>query len=593
MSTAILARRTYSFVPDNVLLLGGAEFRRKIVGANWLRIRIGILVSLPVYDPAQNYNLAGMLIHLGMSSSAGAGVGALSTGNFIGASLLSLAQTQQILTYTANTAYPYYISLKPQAFGKTGSAVTVATAGATNVNWPITGRATKRRFPYVIDITRPSGGSGTYTISFYAYNAVISDWRPDLLQLLVDSISAAPTITGLTTATYLNASAITWSESAGPLDMIDVASYSAAFPLEISAISASISNTDTLAVSIPATFSIIVGVPSPLVATASAGSYLRWYRNSVPLSDSPVYAGTATSTLTITAPDESFSGSFTCVSTYYSVSVTSNACAVTSLNCVTDWANRVVANGGADPSAGTKSALSTFVTGMSSIGVLSLMKAVCCFVPDSLIAAITPLLKAYGNDPWTNANFVTGDLTVAGLRGNGSNKYLNTGVNPSTCFSSTNSGGLTLYSTLNNSATSADFSVFGASSSGFQLLTNYSGAAYFDCFNGGTGRINGTTLTNGLGYFSGNRTGAAAEAIYGASSGSAHHSLASGSGAPGSTFPAYSLPIFCWNNAGSIGSYSSKQFSFAAIHEGLTITQSADFYTLIQALRTSLGGGFV
>src|SRR5579862_3996322 len=53
---------------------------------------------------------------------------------------------------------------------------------------------------------------------------------------------------------------------------------------------------------------------------------------------------------------------------------------------VCTWATRVVANGGAAPSAATEAALNTFVLGMDSTGLWAKMICVNCLVPDSLTA---------------------------------------------------------------------------------------------------------------------------------------------------------------------------------------------------------------
>ena len=93
---------------------------------------------------------------------------------------------------------------------------------------------------------------------------------------------------------------------------------------------------------------------------------------------------------------------------------------------VAAWVARVVANGGATPSASTQTAASTFWNSVSA-----LQSQVIClnfFAPDNLIACLTPFIKGPGNDPWINHNFVTGDLSVTGLQGNGSNKYVDTGI---------------------------------------------------------------------------------------------------------------------------------------------------------------------
>ena len=119
-----------------------------------------------------------------------------------------------------------------------------------------------------------------------------------------------------------------------------------------------------------------------------------------------------------------------------------------------NWLTRVVANGGALPSNTTLNATSDFCYSLDTAGLTSLIIAVNTFVPDNLIASITPLIKNAGNDPWTNNNFVAGDLNMDGLKGNGSNKYLATGLNPSVVFDGplSASAGITLYNTCGDAS---------------------------------------------------------------------------------------------------------------------------------------------
>ena len=63
-----------------------------------------------------------------------------------------------------------------------------------------------------------------------------------------------------------------------------------------------------------------------------------------------------------------------------------------------DWAARVVINGGAAPSSGTILALSKFCYCLDGKSLTSSMLGVCCFVPDSVIAAITPLIVGTGHE---------------------------------------------------------------------------------------------------------------------------------------------------------------------------------------------------
>ncbi len=262
---------------------------------------------------------------------------------------------------------------------------------------------------------------------------------------------------------------------------------------------------------------------------------------------------------------------------------------------ITDWAARVVSNGGAAPSDATKSALNTFYLGLSSNSILSKMIAVCCFVPDNLIASITPLIKVAGNDPWTNTSFVGGDLTSAGLKGNGSTKYLNTGVVPNSAFASNQDIGLTLYNSSDNTdACEYDISATDNPAT-LTILSFYhscGGVDYFDCNDTVQGRTSGADSAF-LGYVSGNRTSNTAAAIYKANSSTAHTTVGS-SVVSGGFRPSFALYAYASNRGGTLdGSLSAKRYSYVAIHLGLSSGESSAHYNLVQAMRTSLGGGFV
>ncbi len=263
---------------------------------------------------------------------------------------------------------------------------------------------------------------------------------------------------------------------------------------------------------------------------------------------------------------------------------------------IIDWAARVVTNGGAAPSTGTKDALNTFYLGLVSNSLLSKMISVNCFAPDNSVASFTPLIKVSGNDPWTNSGFIAGDLNIDGLRGHsGSNTYLNTGVVPSTDFSNSTSVGLTIYNSANNTDL-CEFDIGCCANPSNSSLTFYhscGGTDYFDCYQEDTtGRISGSDSAF-LGYVSANRTASNAVAIYKASSGTAHTTVASGSGSAG-TRPAFSIYLYTRNRNGSAeGAFSIKRYSFCGIHLGLTSGESSTFFNLIQAMRTSLGGGYV
>ncbi len=256
-----------------------------------------------------------------------------------------------------------------------------------------------------------------------------------------------------------------------------------------------------------------------------------------------------------------------------------------------DWAARVVVNGGAAPSNNTVNAISNFCGALDYATVTPLLIAANVFAPDDLIASITPLIVGIGLDPWTNNNFVSSDLSVNGLKGNGLNKYLATGVAPLSAYSSINDGGITLYNTFADDASPTDCFCGNGSTVFFGLTCDTLGNAQFYSHNAAGAVIVSTNLSYGLGFSSGNRTSATSSNIYTANSYTAFSSIGS-IAASGGSLSNQNLVVFA-RNYGTIAGYSLKRFSFAAIHHGLTSSQCQALYNAIQTLRQNLGGGFV
>ena len=102
------------------------------------------------------------------------------------------------------------------------------------------------------------------------------------------------------------------------------------------------------------------------------------------------------------------------------------------------WRDAVVANSGT-VSASTLAAVTTFCRAIDSAGLRDRFYRLNLFCGDGLSAVLVPLYRGpsrtgtqYGNTADTNVNFVSGDYTLAtGLTGNGSTKYLQTGVSSS------------------------------------------------------------------------------------------------------------------------------------------------------------------
>jgi hypothetical protein len=269
---------------------------------------------------------------------------------------------------------------------------------------------------------------------------------------------------------------------------------------------------------------------------------------------------------------------------------------------VPDWVSRVIANGGATPSANTQSALNTFVTTLKG-GANVWGKILSCNVvaPDNLIAARTPFIKGVGtgNDPWTNNNFVLADLTVNGLVGNGTNKYMDTGLIGDTLGMLTNSSGLVVYVSADDATgTQGEIGVYNAGgTNAFTGLNSHTNATltFGNLYRTDTGKVNWTPPASPAGFYSLQRTGATTLNIYFASSGQAHGSLANDATTPIGA-PPHNFSLIAWangNGAGGAQDFTKKRLSFVAVTLGLSSADDATLFNAVQALRTAFGGGFV
>lgn len=335
-----------------------------------------------------------------------------------------------------------------------------------------------------------------------------------------------------------------------------------------------------------------------VVTSAVSGSPFtyQWFQNGSPLSNGGEYSGVTTVTLTITGVSNTDYTTYTCQVTNLGSTLTTPT--FTLSDRATDWANRVVANGGASPSAGTVTALRTFWAGLISDGIASSILCLNPIAPDSLIAALTPFVRGIGSDPWTNHNFVSADLTVNGLIGDASSKYLDTGFNALSGFT-TNNSGMTIYEYTHATSSSTNNDAFGAQADNahcMNLLTHNGpdGQCYVDNYNNTVGQGRMTTSAPGNGYSSANRTASNAASYYFANSTTTHSAIVSMTTSGGS-LPNLTEYMLALNFAGSVfsSSYSNARASFAAFHLGFSAANSLKFYNRIQTLRTSFGGGFV
>lgn len=255
-----------------------------------------------------------------------------------------------------------------------------------------------------------------------------------------------------------------------------------------------------------------------------------------------------------------------------------------------DWADRVNANGGGVVDGKTIKRVSDHYKELEYHGLVSMIKSNCIFTPDSLIAATTPLIKTFGNDPWTNGNFTDADLSVHGLKGDAASKYLATGVIPSSAFPSAASGGLTIYFTDAISSVALYMDMRAQQSTNSFGIIQFNGYVHADIWNESGGRLLIAGIRNG--YVSSNRISASDFKVYNATSIINHNQIGSKTTTGGSP-PTTELNAFCYYDASSRAYYTGRRISYIAIHEGFTEKQSIKFFTAIQNFRKAIGGGYI
>lgn len=260
---------------------------------------------------------------------------------------------------------------------------------------------------------------------------------------------------------------------------------------------------------------------------------------------------------------------------------------------ITDWAARVVINGGAAPSTNTKNALNTFYLSLVSEGIASKMKTVNCIVPDNLIAATTPLIKVAGIDPWTNTNYINADLSVNGLLDPENTAQLSTGFSPGVYWPSTENGGYT-FCTNSGGSTTAPLMI------AYEDSYRAEGITGTDAVQGDFGTQHGQIVKSIIGKYnksdfnwtSVDRYDALLLGCFCANDDFGFQDLGTNNSAAGRPRP--SNPIVM-NGRG--GPYPLKPpyahaYSFVAIHVALNATETQAFYNAFRAMRVGLGGGY-
>jgi hypothetical protein len=265
-----------------------------------------------------------------------------------------------------------------------------------------------------------------------------------------------------------------------------------------------------------------------------------------------------------------------------------------------DWATRVDDNGGVISSS-VIHAVSDFCAAIDRDGLRDRFLRLSIFSGGNLSGALVPLYRStsfggtvIGNATDTNINFVSADFSetgaTGGLKGNGSNKYLNTGFTPAMFANTANvhlSYSGTSLETTSGGAPYALGSYTGAEPGIFALgislglptdrratqLSNISALSVSSVARGSTEA-----------HMIGTRTATNAAAMYGA--GSLLASVSSTVTTASSSAPMF---VFCRSTNNTPIAFTSGRLRMYSIGNGLTAAQAAAFSAAVIALNNDLG----
>lgn len=221
-------------------------------------------------------------------------------------------------------------------------------------------------------------------------------------------------------------------------------------------------------------------------------------------------------------------------------------------------------------------AINTLVVDMKGYGIWTKMKAIYPFVGGTSATHKFNLKDPRDLDVAFRLTF-TGGIThnSNGINFNGVNAYARTFF-LSNQFSSANSFGLSIYNRLNVDS-GGQIGVFSPDLR--YIASRIGGIGYFGIGN----TYISNTSTDSKGFWQINRTSSSLVKAFKNSS-----AFASGTTGAG-TLSTSEVYIGALNSSGSASFYSAENNALASISDGLSDTESANFYTAVQAFQTTLG----
>jgi hypothetical protein len=264
-----------------------------------------------------------------------------------------------------------------------------------------------------------------------------------------------------------------------------------------------------------------------------------------------------------------------------------------------DWIKRIQTAGGSAPSAPILSANGNFYDSILRGGILAKIRGVNTYAPGSLIVAATPLLKNSGPNTWSLTNFVSGDLTTNGLKGNGSNKFIDLGIFPTAMLpgGSDNCGLSIYYHAVQTATNMIDCGCFDTTAASTILMyaNSFGNKTSGSCWKG-DGSDSPQVASPGNGFYSFSRTSSTLNTLYFGNSTIPFASIGNSTVTRGASsivtdkeFVLFAVKA----GTGTIFDFSDARQAMFIWHDGLSLAETKILFDACQALRTAYGGGFV
>ena len=238
-----------------------------------------------------------------------------------------------------------------------------------------------------------------------------------------------------------------------------------------------------------------------------------------------------------------------------------------------------VTTAGGSLNATEQSAINTLVKQLKTDGIWNKTKAIYPMVGASAAACKQNLKSSSFTGTFAGA----WTFSANGASPNGSNAYMDTGLNANTELSASTNN-ITIYSRTNNATNTFDYSAYTGVTSGVYINTRWSDSNLYavSALESSPGLII-VSNTNSTGFYQINRTSTTVFKVFRNSS-----TLATNTGTSTGTMPNLNIYLSVYNNNGVLSGYSSRQLAFSSIGEGLTDAEASNFYTAVQAFQTSL-----